>query len=150
MMKRDYKPKSQNEIRRNMSAIRSTGNKTEASLRKALFSAGYRYRKYLAGLPGKPDIVFTKAKIAIFVDGDFWHARAIREHGPRAYERGLRTENKDYWMTKFKRRLEIDKTVNDKLAALGWCVLRFWESDIKSDLASALSIIGYHIRSRTG
>ena len=48
-----------------------------------------------------------------------------------------------------KRRLEIDKAVNDRLADLGWCVLRFWESDIKSDLTSALSIIGYHYNTRS-
>jgi DNA mismatch endonuclease (patch repair protein) len=132
-----------------MSAIRSTGNKTETNLRKMLFKAGYRYRKYLAGLPGRPDIVFMKAKIAIFVDGDYWHARVISENGPKAYEPGLRTSNKDYWMKKFKRRLEIDKAVNERLAALGWCVLRFWESDIKGDLTSAFSIIGYHLQSRS-
>ena len=149
MTGRVYKPKSRDEVRRNMSSIRSTGNKTEADLRKALFGAGFRYRKYVAGLPGRPDIVFTRAKIAIFVDGDFWHARAVREKGPKAYKRGLRTDNKDYWMKKFERRLEIDKAVNEKLAELGWCVLRFWESDIKSDLTSAISIIGYHLKTRS-
>lgn len=149
MTQKSYKPKSPEEIKRNMSAIRAKDNRTEAGLRKALFKMGYRYRKYLSGLPGRPDIVFAKQKIAIFVDGDFWHARAIREAGPDSHSGSLKTANKDYWNKKFKRRVEIDIAVNKRLSELGWCVLRFWESEIKGDLTSALAIITYNLKSRT-
>jgi DNA mismatch endonuclease (patch repair protein) len=144
-----YKPKSKEEIRRNMSAIRSSGNRTETALRKALYRLGYRYRKYSPNLPGKPDIVFGKAKVAIFVDGDFWHARLLREAGPDGFEKSIRTSNKDYWIDKFAKRVERDKAVNERLASMGWLALRFWESDIKGDIAAALSIITYHLKSRT-
>jgi len=143
-----YKPKSPQEIAKNMSAIRSTGNRTEAALRTALHRMGYRYRKYVKGLPGRPDIVFTKQKVAVFVDGDFWHARALKEGTPEDVASMLKTPNRQYWMKKFQRRLELDLSVNQRLAQQGWCVLRFWESDIRSDLTAALAIITYNLKTR--
>lgn len=143
-----YKPKSKEEIARNMSAIRSKENRTEVVLRRALFESGLRFKKYASKLPGNPDIVFAKERVAVFVDGDFWHARMLREEGTETYKKKLKTSNRDYWLKKFKRRLEIDSAVNKKLGQLGWCVLRFWETDLKSDLPTAVSIIAYNIRSR--
>lgn len=145
---RRYKPKSREEIAKNMSAIRSKDNRTEAALRIALHHMGYRYRKYVKGLPGRPDIVFMKQKIAIFVDGDFWHARTLKEGAPEEVAAQIKTANRPYWMKKFQRRLEIDLSVNQRLAQQGWCVLRFWESEIRSDLTSALSIILYNLKTR--
>ncbi len=149
MTERTYKPKTPEAIKRNMSAIRAKDNATESGLRKALFKMGFRYRKYWSGLVGRPDIVFTKQKVAVFVDGDFWHARATREAGPETPASSLKTANRDYWNKKFKRRIEIDISVNKQLSEAGWCVLRFWESDLKSDLASALAIISYNLKSRS-
>jgi DNA mismatch endonuclease (patch repair protein) len=148
MTRADYKPKSRKEIAKNMAAIRSRDNQTEEALRKALFKMGYRYRKYVKGLSGCPDIVFPKQKIAVFVDGDFWHARSLKEGGPEGLQAKLKTANKAYWTKKFERRMELDRSVNEKLASQGWCVLRFWEGDIKGDLTSALSIITYNLETR--
>jgi DNA mismatch endonuclease (patch repair protein) len=116
-----------------MSAIRSTENATEKALRSALHHAGLRFRKYVKDLPGKPDIVFGSAKVAIFVDGDYWHARVLREGGPSALEVTLRNNNRDYWREKFTKRILRDDQVTSHLTAAGWMVLRFWETEVRAN-----------------
>lgn len=120
----------------NMSRIRSSDTKVEVMLRKALWQKGLRYRKNYATLPGKPDIVLTRQKIAIFVDGDFWHARGHQDNPG-----GQVVANKEFWRKKLARNVERDKDITDELTELGWLVLRFWESDIKKDLAGCVKII---------
>ena len=117
----------------NMSRIKSKDTTPEVMFRKALWHCGIRYRKNYKKLPGTPDIAITKRKIAIFVDGDFWHAR---NHQDNPGEQ-IRT-NKTFWGTKLARNVERDKEVNDALLAEGWLVLRFWESDIKKDVAKCV------------
>lgn len=106
-----------------MTHVRSNDTKPEIKLRKALWHQGIRYRKNDKSLPGKPDIVITKCKIAIFVDGDFWHGR----------ENYKVKSNGAYWYPKLKRNVERDKEVNDQLTEMGWLVMRFWVSDLKKD-----------------
>lgn len=115
--------------KKNMKNIRFKDTKAEVLLRKALWNKGLRYRKNYKMLIGKPDIVFTKQKIAIFIDGDFWH---VKEHQEKPGEQ-IAT-NKDYWSKKLIANVERDRFVNDVLLEQGWLVLRFWESDIKKDL----------------
>lgn len=148
MTERIYRPKSREEIKKNMSAIRSKDNRTESLLRKALFKEGFRYRKYHRGLPGRPDIVFPAQRIAVFVDGDFWHARMLREEAAGYKGTKMPVPNNAYWSGKFSKRVEKDLAVNKKLQELGWCVLRFWESDLKKDLTSAVAIIRYNVGAR--
>jgi DNA mismatch endonuclease, patch repair protein len=131
-----------------MSAIRSTNNLTETALRKRLHAMGLRYRKYVSGLPGRPDIVFTKVKIAVFVDGDYWHGRPIVERGWEQYEKQLKTANRDYWINKMKRNLARDQQVRRSLEENGWFVLRLWESDVKRDLDQAARLIALTIELR--
>ena len=121
---------------RNMQRIKSSDTKPEIMLRKALWHKGVRYRKNVSSLPGKPDIVLTRQKIAIFVDGDFWHARS-GEKNPG----GQVKSNKDYWQKKLARNVERDREVTDALTEEGWLVLRFWETDIKKDLTGCLKQI---------
>lgn len=121
---------------RNMSKIKSANTKPEKMLRAALWREGIRYRKNWRKLIGCPDIAITKYKIAIFVDGDFWHARGHQE--APGEEVG---SNKEFWRKKLTRNVERDKEVNDKLVAEGWLVLRFWESDIKKDIGIAVKEI---------
>ena len=116
-----------------MSRIRGKDTKPEVMLRKALWHRGIRYRKNYRRLPGTPDIVLTRQKIAIFVDGDFWHARGHRDN-PGEQVRS----NKEYWTRHLGRNVERDKEVIDELTEEGWLVLRFWESDIKNDLAGCV------------
>ena len=115
--------------KKNMQHIRSKDTKAELLLRKALWHKGLRYRKNVKSLPGKPDIVFTKQKIAVFVDGDFWHARG---HQDKPGEQVA--TNKDFWRKKLTDNVERDRFVNDALLEQGWLVLRFWESDVKKNL----------------
>lgn len=114
---------------KNMKHIGSADTKPEVILRKALWNKGLRYRKNYAALPGKPDIVLTRQKIAIFVDGDFWHARGHQDNPGEQV-----ATNKEFWQKKLSRNVERDREVNDALTEAGWLVLRFWESDIKKNL----------------
>ena len=137
-----YKTKSKDEIHRNMAAIRSRDNKTEVALRKFVHSLGLRYRLHSKHVLGKPDIVFPSERVAVFVDGDYWHARLLREKGVLAVRERIRGEGQDYWIKKFSRRVERDDEVTETLRAQGWIVLRFWESEIKKSIEPT----GRHIR----
>ena len=109
-----------------MSSIKSVDTQPEIILRKALWHRGIRYRKNYKVLIGKPDIVITKYRIAIFCDGDFWHGK---NYNDKEF-----TTNKTYWDNKIKHNRERDLEVTIKLRDLGWTVIRFWESDIKKNL----------------
>ena len=123
---------------RHKSMIGNKGNDTkpEILLRKALWHRGIRYRKNWRKLTGCPDIVLTRQKIAIFVDGDFGHARGYQDRPGSQID-----TNQSYWQKKLARNVERDREVNDQLTEQGWLVLRFWESDIKKDLDSVLAEI---------
>ena len=125
---------------KNMKNIGSTDTKPEVILRKALWNKGLRYRKNYVALPGKPDIVLIRQKIAIFVDGDFWHARGHQEKPGEQV-----ATNKEFWRRKLARNVERDKEVTDELTTMGWLVLRFWESDIKNDLHGCIDEVMKYI-----
>ncbi len=129
--------------RKNMQHIHSKNTKAEVMLRKALWHCGIRYRKNYKDLPGKPDIVITKYRIVVFVDGDFWHARG-HENAPGEQ---IRT-NQGFWSKKLKRNVERDLEVNDALLEHGWLVLRFWESDVVKNVEKCVSTIMEYMPSR--
>jgi DNA mismatch endonuclease (patch repair protein) len=130
---------------RNMRAIRRSDTKPEVALRSALHAAGYRFRKdYRLTLPGgvhpRPDIVFTRRKVAVFVDGCFWHACPEHFRPP--------TRNTDYWGPKIDRNVERDRRYGEALGAAGWIVMRVWEhEDIAGAVARVATAVG--IRSLT-
>lgn len=144
----EYKPKSKEEIARNMAAIRSRDNKTELAFRRALHARGLRYRLHPPTIIGKPDLVFPREKVAIFVDGDFWHARRLREAGMDAFPSLIRTPRKEYWLTKFTRRISRDDEISLTLRNEGWLVLRFWESDLKRDQKPAVDLAVRAVKGR--
>lgn len=119
-----------------MQSVHSQDTKPEVILRKALWHRGLRYRKNYKSLPGVPDIVLTRYCIAIFVDGDFWHAKDHQDHPGEQI-----ATHKEYWQKKLQRNVERDKAVNDELMEMGWIVLRFWESDIKKNLQQCVDIV---------
>lgn len=123
-----------------MSAIKSKNTKPELLLRKHLWKEGFRYRVNYAKLPGKPDIVFTKYNIAIFCDGDFWHGHnwVIRKLPSLEVELSGYSE---YWRNKIRKNIQRDSEVNKILRDMGWNVIRFWESDIKNNIDSCVSIV---------
>ena len=133
-----------------MSAIRSTGGKTEVALRSILHRRGLRFRKNDARLVGKPDIVFPGARAAVFVDGDYWHARVLREKGPEALYERIKTANRDYWIDKFTKRVKRDDEVTAALEGEGWTVLRFWESDVRGDLEGVADLVQEAVRPGRG
>ena len=112
----------------NMKRIRGRDTSIEVMLRKALWRSGVRYRKNYTRLPGKPDIVISKYRIAVFCDGEFWHGKDWENKKKRI------KSNKDYWINKIERNIARDNEINQKLNALGWTVIRFWGNDIKNDI----------------
>lgn len=108
-----------------MSQIQGKNTKPEIKLRKALWSQGIRYR-IKNKLPGKPDIVFPRFKLVVFVDGCFWH------RCPKHYIKP-KTRAK-FWEEKISGNVERDKRNNRKLRKLGWSVVRIWEHDVKTSL----------------
>lgn len=116
--------------RKNMQAIKSRDTKIECMLRKELWHRGYRYRKNYKKLIGKPDIVITKYKIAIFCDSEFWHGKDYKESACRI------ETNSDYWKKKIRRNIERDIEVNEALKTDGWIVVRFWSKDILKDVTA--------------
>lgn len=137
-MTNDHRPRRAEDVSRTMRAIRSTGNRAEVSLRKALHRLGYRYRLYAKSLPGKPDLVFPRARVAVFIDGDFWHGREYIEGGMEALQQRIKSPNKSYWIPKIQRNTERDSRVTAELEAMGWEVVRIWESEAKQDLSAAV------------
>ena len=110
---------------RNMSNIPSKNTKPEETVRKHLFAQGFRYRKNVSKLPGKPDIVLPKYKTVIFVNGCFWHG-----HEGCKYFVPPKT-NTEFWYAKFKYNQERDERNYQKLRDLGWRILIVWECEIR-------------------
>lgn len=113
---------------KNMSHIRSKDTSIELKVRKYLFSLGYRYRVNYKKLPGKPDIVFTKKKIAIFIHGCYWHG-----HNCNSRYAHISKSNTNYWNTKIQRNQERDKRNIEQLEKDGWKVIVLWECEIKEN-----------------
>ena len=109
----------------NMRANRRKDTKPELALRRALHAQGYRYRKdYPLQVPGsrvRPDIAFTARRVAVFVDGCFWHC--CPEHGSQP------ANNTWYWEPKLARNVERDRAADAALTAAGWSVVRVWEHE---------------------
>lgn len=116
-----------------MRAVRATGSKIEKTLGKALWKANLRYRKQYKKLPGRPDFVLVRYKMAIFCDSHFWH-------GYKWEEKKLEHKsNKEFWYKKIERNIERDKEVNNMLKEMGWKVIRFWEHEIKEDVVKCVT-----------
>jgi DNA mismatch endonuclease (patch repair protein) len=123
----------------NMKANRRADTKPELALRRALHGRGYRYRKdyrldLAAGVRVRPDIVFTARKVAVFVDGCFWHC--CPEHGSQP------ASNTWYWEPKLRRNVDRDRAADAALGQAGWTVVRFWEHEsIESAVAAVVEVL---------
>lgn len=122
---------------KNMSRIKGKDTKIEVLLRKALWAKGYRYRKNYKSLPGRPDIVLVKQRIAIFCDSEFFHGKNWIDLKPKL-ERGM---NSDYWVEKIERNIERDREKDLRLNALGWSVIHFWGKEIEDNLDECIRVI---------
>jgi DNA mismatch endonuclease, patch repair protein len=117
-----------------MAAVRNHDTKPELALRRALWTEGMRYR-LRSKLPGKPDITFPGSKVAIFVDGDFWHGNAWRVRGMNSFdEQFRRMRNPDFWRNKILANVNRDEVVNAALRSAGWTVYRVFESRMTKEI----------------
>lgn len=123
--------------RKNMKNIRNRDSDIELRLRKALWHRGYRYRKNWKVLPGTPDIVMTRYRIAIFCDSEYFHGKDWEQ----LQQRIRRGNNPEFWEKKISGNIRHDLDVVAELKGLGWKVIRFWGNDIKKDLDGCIRTV---------
>ena len=119
--------------RKNMQHIRSEGTTPERLVMRELRRRKIYFAKHVKTLPGKPDIVFRRKKVVVFIDSDFWHGHPERFVMPKT--------NTEYWKHKIERNKQRDKEVTKALEMQGWTVIRLWEYDIKHDLDNCIDVI---------
>lgn len=111
--------------RKTMQAVKGRDTSLERIVSSALHKRGLRYRRCVTHLPGKPDFVFTRIKLVVFVDGDFWHGWRFPYWKEKLNE---------YWQKKIERNRRRDRLNFQRLRRRGWTVLRFWNHDVERDL----------------
>jgi DNA mismatch endonuclease, patch repair protein len=113
-----------------MAAVRGKHTNPELILRKALFAAGVRgWRCHYRAAPGTPDVAWPSRRVAVFVDGAFWHGHPSRHKPGRSGP---------YWDDKISGNVERDRRVDDELARQGWTVIRVWDFEVRKDLQSVV------------
>ena len=117
----------------------------EILLRTALRAHGVRFRSNVKTLPGCPDLILVRERIAVFCDGDFWHGRHWSKRKPKL----LAGWNAEYWVAKIERNRARDRSVARTLRRLGWRVLRVWESNVRRDPERAAARIAARAAGRT-
>ena len=115
-----------------MSRVKGKDTGLEKAVRSELHKKGYRFRKHVKNMPGKPDIVFVKAKLVVFLDGDFWHGYRFPQ---------WKNTLPAFWKKKIGETRERDQRNFAKLRRMGWQVIRIWEHSIKNDLDAVVTKI---------
>lgn len=116
------------ETRKRMSKIKLKGGKAETLLAKALWHQGYRYRKNDKRLPGSPDIAILRYRIAVFVDGEFWHGKDW------SARKNKFKHNREYWTQKIEENIARDLRNDQLLIQKGWLPIHFWEKEVLKNL----------------
>lgn len=127
------------EISKRMSNVKLKHNKVETTLAKALWHKGYRYRLNYKKLPGSPDIALTKYKIAIFVDGEFWHGKDFEKR------KDTLKANKDFWIEKIQENIDRDRRNDGLLHQMGWISLHFWSEEVSKNIKYCMAEIEDYI-----
>lgn len=125
-----------------MSRIKGKNSKPEILLRKALWAKNIRFRLHDKSLPGRPDIVIKKYKLAIFVDGEFWHGFDWQKRREKI------KSNRLFWIPKIERNMQKDARTNRLLRDMGYVVFRFWSKDIITDLPKVTNQIVLFLETR--
>jgi len=115
-----------------MSRIKGKDTGLEMRVRSALHRRGLRFRKHVKDLPGKPDVVFRKARVAVFVDGDFWHGYRFPSWEDKV---------SDFWKKKINRNRERDAANHRKLRQMEWTVIRLWQHEVEEDFDACIDRI---------
>jgi len=117
---------------RAMSRVKLRDGPLEREIQQRLRRRGLRFRKHVKSLPGSPDIVFAKQKVAVFIDGDFWHGWRLP-----VWEHKL----SPFWRKKLNTNRKRDQRNFRRLRTLGWCVVRIWQHQIKRDPEGCIASI---------
>jgi len=120
-----------------MSRIRGKNSIPELLLRKALWAENIRFRIHRQDLPGRPDLVIDKYRLAVFVDGDFWHGYQWEHRKPKT--------NQAFWIPKIERNIQRDQFASESLSNLGYTVMRFWEHQVKQNLKACVNQVMLYI-----
>lgn len=128
--------------RKNMQNIRSAGTKPERLIMRELKRREIYFASHAEAITGKPDIVFRRKKIAVFIDSDFWHGHPKRCIMPQT--------NIEYWNSKIARNRKRDKDVNHILKKNGWVVIRLWGYDVKNRFDKCIQIILNQLKKENG
>lgn len=123
------------EIRRRMSKVKLKGGKAETLLARALWQQGYRYRKNDKRLPGSPDIAILRHRIAIFIDGEFWHGKDWETRKDRLQH------NREYWLEKIEENIARDLRNDRRLSLAGWTPIHFWEKEVIANVPECIAVI---------
>jgi len=123
-----------------MQAVRTAETEPEERLAVALKAIGLRFRRNDTKVFGKPDFCFAAARLAVFVDGDFWHGRAWFDNGAAP------ATNAEFWIGKFERNRRRDRLVDRELRSTGWSVLRLWASNIRRAPAAGAAKVRARLR----
>ncbi len=115
-----------------MQRVKTKDGPLEVAVRSELWKRGYRFRKHVRGLPGSPDVVFTKRKVAVFIDGDFWHGYDFEKWQEKL---------KPFWRDKIETNIARDERNFRALEEKGWTVIRLWGHQIKKDLEGCIERI---------
>ena len=118
-----------------MSKVKLKRGNAEVLLAKRLWHSGYRYRYNNKKFPGSPDITISRYRLAIFVDGEFWHGKDWETRKSRL------KRNRDYWIEKIEENMARDQRNNATLEKLGWSVLRFWSKEVETDLDACVALV---------
>jgi len=143
--------RSKEQISDIMRQVKSRDTMPEIAFRKALWARGVRYRLHDSGLPGKPDIVIPRARLVIFIDGDYWHGNQWRRRGHACLEdQFVASPRAEYWVSKISGNMRRDRENTARLLSEGWTALRFWESEIVTslDYCVDLAVNTIHRRAR--
>lgn len=130
------------ETRKRMANVKLKGGTAECILAKELWHLGYRYRKNDKRFPGSPDICLSKHKIAVFVDGEFWHGKDWEVRKNRLQR------NREYWIEKIEENISRDKRNDSLLIDNGWTPIHFWEKDVIKDPNKCVSVVVQSIEHR--
>lgn len=127
-----------------MAKIKSTNTKPELMFRKELYSKGIRYRVNVKKLPGSPDIANVSKKLAVFIDGEFWHG-----HNWEVKKNKIKS-NRGFWIPKIERNMQRDRENIVMLEEMGFKVFRFWETQVKKDLTKCVLLVCEYVDGQGG
>ena len=134
--------KTSPEISKRMSHVKTKKNSAEVMIAKSVWHRGYRYRLNYKALPGSPDVALTKYRIAIFIDGEFWHGKNFEQRKNKL------KNNKDYWIEKIQENIDRDLRNDKLLRQMAWYPIHFWSNDVIKYCNQCIDEIIYTIEDR--